>query len=482
MNNKKQIVIAYLSMALLVWIAYGRVEPEKEYFEDTPITERASLRSFNVDVKTIGELEAARSITVSSSVKGDLGKIIYLIKDGTHVQPGDLLVKMDPTPFEERITECKAKIKEQKAVLAGCKRLCASEKAQVEHEKLLADYDVEAAELEYKKIISGDGPAEIGKLKSAVQKAKMKFDELEGYSKDLVELEQQGYVNSLELDQIQKKVEEEREAYENALQQYECYVDQVLPMQIKKAESNIRRAKLKLDETEKSGNYKIAKAEAALEQALQYLEDLNFQLKNEEKELAYSEIRAPSPGIVVLREEFRMSQKRKPLVGDIAIKNQALIDLPDLQSLLVKTKVREIDLHKISVGKQVTIEIDAYPQLKLTGKVHWIGVLASTDYTRPNSEKFFEAKIFLDSVDPRLRPGMTVRATIHAAEVENKLSIPFQSVFTEDKQNYIYLKKWRGFCRRNIEIGNYNEQWVEVVEGLTSGDEVCLTYPLGVEK
>ena len=37
------------------------------------------------------------------AVRGDKGKIIFIVEDGSHVKEGDVLVQLDPTPFEEEI-------------------------------------------------------------------------------------------------------------------------------------------------------------------------------------------------------------------------------------------------------------------------------------------------------------------------------------------------------------------------------------------
>src|SRR5947209_3723620 len=76
-------------------------------------------QDLKVEVKTVGELEAARSITIASSVKGDQGKIIDLIADGVYVQPGQILVRLDPTPFEEKVEKLQAQAKEQEAYITS---------------------------------------------------------------------------------------------------------------------------------------------------------------------------------------------------------------------------------------------------------------------------------------------------------------------------------------------------------------------------
>jgi HlyD family secretion protein len=435
-------------------------------------------QDLKVEIKTVGELEAARSMSIASTIKGDQGKIIDLIADGVYVQPGQVLVRMDPTPFEEKLEKLRTQIKEQEAYLVTLQQTLEWDSVQADHKNRGSIFEVESAKLELDKIIHGDGPQEISRLRGVMQKAWLKYDELNAYSNDLLDLEAQGFLNTIEVKQAKKKLAEELEAYELAKQQYESYIQHVHPMQVKKAETNLKRVQVSQEETAKSGFYNVAKTMALIEQAQQVLADYLLQLRDAEKELKQTEIVAPAPGMVVLREEYRAGQRRKPRVGDILVKNQPLIDLPDLSAMTIKTRVREVDLFKVGIGKKATIEVDAYPQLSFNGTVTSIGVLALADSGRVSDEKYFEVRIALDESDSCLRPGMTTRAIIHALESKDIITIPLHSVFDDAHQAYCYVSNPnQTYEKREIQLGISNEQWVEVKVGLQEGDRVCLLNP-----
>lgn len=435
-------------------------------------------KSFWVTVKAVGELEAARSIIIASSIKGDQGKIIDLISDGAFVKKGDTLVKMDPTPFEEKIEKLKTAIKEQETHLITAIKTLEWEENQAEHEAKSAVYDTEAAQLELEKIMYGDGPQEISRLKSAMQKALLKYEELKGYANDLHALEEEGFLNPIEIKQVQKKLEEEEEAYENAKLQYDSYVNHVHPMQIKKAEAALKRAIIKQEEVAKTNIYKIDKSFALLEQAKHLLASLNMQLKDAEQELLQSEIKAPDQGMAVHKEEFRGSQRRRPWIGDVLVKNQTILELPDLEKIILKTKVREIDLFKIEIGKKAFIKVDAYPDLSFEGKIESIGILALADLGRASDEKFFEVRIALDKSHPYLRPGMTARASILSQEIKDSLSAPIHAIFSEGSSCYCYVPFLKGYKKQEIKIGANNEEWAEIKSGLQEGQFIYLLSPV----
>jgi len=440
-------------------------------------TFQVKKQSFSIDVKTMGELEAAQSTNIASLIKGDNAKIIYLIADGINVAGGDVLVRLDPTPFEEKVGALKTKIKEQESYSASLKKGLDWEISQAERDDKTAIFEIEAAELELSKTLYGDGPLEIARLRGAMQKALAKYEEFSGYSNDLEELQKEGFLNPAEVKNAMKKLEDEREAYEAAKIQYETYLNHVYPMQVKKAEAGLKQAKMKREESGKIRGHAVGKAMIELEQSYQATEGLKFQLQDASRELALTEIKAPSPGMVVLREDFRNGQRRKPRLGDILVRNQTILDLPDLNFMIVKSKVREVDLSKIEIGKKSTIEIDAYPQLSFNGTISHIGILALPDPGKPTEEKYFEVRIKVDKSDSHVRPGMTTRVVIHGDYLEDALVIPVYAIFHDQKQAYCYVATPKGYEKREVKEGKSSEDLVEILQGLEEGELVCLCPP-----
>jgi HlyD family secretion protein len=431
-------------------------------------------KNFSIDIQVVGELEAAESISISSSIKGDQGKIINIVPDGTYVEPGQILIQLDPTPFEEKIEKLSIQIREQEAYNESLKQSHDWNILQAKHKNENAQFEREAAKLELEKIVHGDGPQEIARLKSAMQKTFLKLEDLQAYSQDLDDLATQGLLNGTELKIIQKKLRDETETYETAKHQYENYIEHVLPMQIKKGETAIRRADVAAEEIANANVYQICKSKNLLEDSILSLELLLLQLQEAENELEQSSIRAPAAGMVVLREEYHSGQRRKARVGDVLIKNQPVIDLPNLHAMIVMTRVREIDLHKIAVGNHATVEVDAYPQSSFKGRIISIGVLAVADKSSKIEDKYFQIRIVLHENDPRLRPGMTAHAFIHAKEIADSLAIPVHAVFTDDDQPYCYVSHSGEPSKRKITVGMSNEQWAEVQSGLLEGESICL--------
>jgi HlyD family secretion protein len=164
-------------------------------------------------------------------------------------------------------------------------------------------------------------------------------------------------------------------------------------------------------------------------------------------------------------------------VGDQVWQGQPLIYLPDLSRMAVRALVREIDLHRVVVGSAATVSVDAYPDLRLAGRVGSIGVLAETRGEARSAEKYFQVQIALDGEEPRLRPGMTARAEIRFAEARGVPAVPLQAVFREEGRDVCYVRRGTGFERRLVTVGLRTEEWAEVKDGVAQGEELALTRP-----
>ena len=145
--------------------------------------------------------------------------------------------------------------------------------------------------------------------------------------------------------------------------------------------------------------------------------------------------------------------------------------------MIVETRVREVDLHKIALNQTCSIRIDACPDILFEGKVTFIGVLASRRFERGSDEKYFQMTLSLKGDDSRLRPGMTARVSILTDNVKNALSAPVQAIFDEGGRKYCYVYTGHSFRKAEVSLGKQNEDMAEIVSGLKKGDKVSLVKP-----
>lgn len=437
----------------------------------------ATLQSFDISVTTIGVLDAARSHMVSSDIRGDASKIIFIIDDGTHVKKGDLLVKIDQTPFEDKVEELRVEVA---ALESGCKakeQMLEWEKNQVEKNFSNAKYNQTLAKLEYKRLIEGDGPLQVSQYTSEVVKAKQEYEKYVAYYNELETLKKSGYSNPSELALALKHINEYKEKYESAQKTLASYKDHVYPSLKQAAMAKVKKTEADILQITNDGVVNIAKAGAILEEGKKTMDSKRAALKQAENELRKVEIRAPFDGIAILYETFREGEKRKPRIGDRVIRNQPILYLPDISSMIVRTNIREVDLHKVALTQKAVICVDAYPDVNLDGTVAFIGALATEVKSGGLGGKFFQCTININTPELRLRPGMTSRITIISDQVKDALSVPVSSVFLEDGNVFCYRFEHGMYERVAVRTGRQNMDYAEIVSGLKNGDKVSLVKP-----
>jgi HlyD family secretion protein len=216
---------------------------------------------------------------------------------------------------------------------------------------------------------------------------------------------------------------------------------------------------------------------AALRQAREKLQSTTAALNAAQIALERTVIRAPIPGIVVLPEAHRGGSKRKPRIGDVVWQNQPLVYLPDVSEMVVRTQIREIDLHKVNVGKPAVVRVDAYPDLRLSGQVQSIGVLAKPRDEGHRGDKYFSILVAVKEEDQRLRPGMSAKVEIQCNRVHEVLTVPIYAVFEEGGRWYCYKDVKSSFEKQEVLLGVCSNDWAQVIDGLKEGDVVAFSQP-----
>ena len=92
-------------LVLIVIATSTTLSPENMQHESprsSVTTVEVAPMDFSISIDTIGTLDAARSHTISSTIRGDKGKIIYLIPDGSRVEQDEVLIRLIPHPLKRR--------------------------------------------------------------------------------------------------------------------------------------------------------------------------------------------------------------------------------------------------------------------------------------------------------------------------------------------------------------------------------------------
>jgi multidrug efflux pump subunit AcrA (membrane-fusion protein) len=144
------------------------------------------------------------------------------------------------------------------------------------------------------------------------------------------------------------------------------------------------------------------------------------------------------------------------------------IIISDLSSIQASVSLNEVDAASVKTGQVVSMTFDAVDGLTSTGKI----VSVSTSGTETSGVVTYPAVISFDSLDSRLKPQMSVSATITTDIKQDVLYVPNSAVKSNDTSSYVLLMKDGNPSNQTVTVGIANDSYTEVVSGLNEGDTV----------
>jgi HlyD family secretion protein len=430
---------------------------------------------FRVAIMEAGTLQALRSVTYASSIQSNQAKIVALAPEGRLVKKGDLLVLFDAAPFEEEIRRNQALLAQAEAEVRKAREDLKLQAIQNQEELLAARLRVEKSDLEMKDVQEGKGRVKEEETAAAVTNAERELQKAETALADLKPLLAEGFITRTELERAEQQVARAREELDLAKRRRDALFDFGRPLELTQARSDAQASRETLRQLESAASYRTAQKQAAISSAQSRIEEAAARLDLARQQLLRCEVRAEVPGIVVYKEVFFGSEQRKPQVGDQVWANQPLIILPDISRMVVETKVRETDIYKVERNQKVTVRVEAYPDLRLTGAVTLVGTLAQEEKERRGT-KFFSVTVQVNESEPRLRPGMTARVEIQVEERKRALYVPLEAVFEREGRAVVYLDGRRPIPREVV-LGPSNADFVVIEKGLRRGERILLRDP-----
>ena len=183
-------------------------------------------------------------------------------------------------------------------------------------------------------------------------------------------------------------------------------------------------------------------------------------------------LRAPIDGDVIARNVNPGAEVQGQYAGGTAVE---LFTVGKLDRLWVVADIFEMDLGRVKLGAQVSIQAVAYPEQTFVGTVDWI-----SDTLDPLS-RTARIRCAIPNRDHRLKPEMYVTALIGVAEAGPVLALPRTAVLRMADQNIVFVAdgdtvdRRHRFLRRVVELdeqGHDGGDVVAILRGLSPGELV----------
>ena len=220
-----------------------------------------------------------------------------------------------------------------------------------------------------------------------------------------------------EADRSQKKLDNERAQKLFAKDEVSAQERDLAATALKRAEAIFKAAQQRYNEAvEGSRKEDINIARANLNEA-------GASLGLSQVNLSYSILRAPSAGVVTVRQAE---------LGEVVAPGSPVVTIADLDHIWLRAYIAETDLGSIYWGQDAGITTDTYPGKQYHGRISFI---ASTAEFTPKSVQTFKErvtlvyriKIDIDNSNHELKPGMPADARIDLAANKQNANAPANS-------------------------------------------------------
>jgi HlyD family secretion protein len=215
-----------------------------------------------------------------------------------------------------------------------------------------------------------------------------------------------------------------------------------------------------------------ATAELSMKSAELSVKQAEDTLANARQTLYDHSIRAPYDGLVA---------KVPAKVGDRATNGTAIATVVT-KDQVVFISLNEIDAAKVKGGDSAELTFDAIDDLALPGHIANVDLVGTVS----QGVVTYQAEIAFDAIDPRVKSGMSVSASVTTASKENVLLVPSGAVKSQGalsavqvvSGSYSKMEMTKGVTpidapvTKRVTVGDSNDTMVEIVEGLSEGDIV----------
>jgi HlyD family secretion protein len=378
-------------------------------------TSRVTRGTLELTVHTVGDLRAVHSVMLQApSVAGGMLRLLKMVDTGSAVHAGEVMLEFDPAEQQYALEQAQSQMLEAEQQIVKLEADRDAQLAQDHVELLTAQFDLRRAELDTR--LDRDLVAA-----TEYQKRQLSLDEAK---RRLAQIEERGH-----------------------------------------ARDETNRATLAVAEEART------KAHLAVDVAQQNIENLV--------------VKAPMDGFVIARENrdanngifYSGMTLPEYRAGDNVFPGRPVADVFDISQMEIRAKVNEQQRNNVAAGQSASVESAALPEVKLGAKVTAVSGLAQSDWWGSSGPLHdFDVTLQLARVDPRLRPGTTVRLAIVGSRVEHVLHVPRQAIFEKGGKPVVYVRAGDRFEARIVTPTHRTESQV-AIEGVPEGSEIALVNP-----
>lgn len=182
-------------------------------------------------------------------------------------------------------------------------------------------------------------------------------------------------------------------------------------------------------------------------------------------QLSYAEVRSPITGII---------SDRPVNIGEMPSSGSALFSILDISQVVARANIPVHEAALIQVGRAATI---SGPGGDLKGKVTVVSPAVDPNTTT--------VEVWIQAANPaeKLKPGVTVKVSIDAAQVPNAIVVPATALLNSDEGGEQVMVAGTDSLahERKVQVGVRSGDVVQILSGVKPGEQVITDGALGLD-
>ena len=476
LNTKNKVILgSALGGALILFLLLRSISGDSSESKSAQYFE-VKKQDLHISVTESGTLESVNNIAVTNQLPGQ-SKIIFITPEGSRVNKGDLIVKLDTVQTEENIKNLELEIIAAKSELSTATNNLLIEKSTVDSEVRAAQKAITFAKMDLEKFIELDKQQQLRNAETTITQAIDSFKIAEQKFEWSNQLADKGFETKSQVDRDELDVKSKEKSLETAKSQQKMLKLYDLPKQEAQLKSEVTESEKKHTRVIKQGESKISRSEASLASSKNKLKLNVERLEKLNSLMDKASIHAPASGLILYARGNRFSQQSIIEEGATLQENRTIINIPNSDQMKVEVLVPEFHINKVKRDQSAVVTIDSIPNKTFTAKILKVAVLPESGGWLSSGEKNYKVDVLINEALPNVKPSVSAKCDITINHLEDVISVPLQALKEEKGKLYCFIKRSGEDEKVEVTIGLMNNSFVEIKSGLSEGDEVLLTQP-----
>lgn len=287
-----------------------------------------------------------------------------------------------------------------------------------------------------------------------------------------------GFVTKSEVENDQVNADKARLKVDSAKTALDLFIKYEFIKTSEETVSKYDEALRGLERTRKEAVSKLAQARAKLKGAEGRYAGERKRLDQLREQIDKCTITAKFPGLVVYGNPndppWRSEERIR--VGASIWERTTILTIPDMTKMGVKLGIHESHIKKVGKGLKAKVTADAFPNDPIQGEVMKVAVIPDGNRWFNPDSKTYQTTIQLSGSREWLKPGMSAKVEIQVKQLPDVVYVPLQAVSQRDGKQVVFLPGSPPVLRE-VEIGEYNDEFIEIKKGLAAGDILLLRPP-----